>query len=403
MKCRVAVVYHFFAHYREAIICELARDPRHEWTFCGDTKDFGSDIEPAKFPPDVRFVRLKVYRLIRNIIWQSGIIRIAASRDYDTLVLLGVPKYLSMWVAAAIGRLTGKRVLFWTHGWTYRPRGLFRYVRRAFYKLGHGLMTYGHWAKQLGLEEGFLPEQIHVIGNSLDLARQREALSRIGADRPLQIRRDLFADEFTPVVACTSRLTAVRRLDLLFQALKVLRQRGKPCHVILIGDGPERSALERLASELGLKVSFVGACYDEERIGELLLASNVTVAPGKVGLTAMHSMAFGIPVVSHGNPENQMPEYEAIIPGKTGSLFTDGDVQDLAAAIEPWIDSQWVSESTRIHCQELIDRLWSPWFQREAICRAVEGKPADDIFFLREHISQFASRQHDSKVKPDHH
>ena len=383
MKRRVAVIYHFFAHYRQGIITELVQDPRHEWTFYGDTHDFSSNIKPYVFPPNINYVRLKVVRLIRNVIWQWGIVRIAASRDHDTLILLGVSKHLSMWVAAIVGRLTGKRVLFWTHGWTYRPKGPLRYVRRAFYMLAHSIMTYGHWAKQIGLEEGFKPKQLHVIGNCLDLRAQNQALLSINSERKSQIRIELFGEDKVPSIACTSRLIEVRRLDLLFHAVCILRQNGKNCNIILVGDGPERAKLEALAKRLGIKVAFIGAFYDEKRIGEFLLASNLTVAPGMVGLTAMHSMAFGIPVVSHGNAEKQMPEFEAIIPGKTGSLFREGDLESLAEAIGPWVEHQWCTPETRSHCRDIIDRFWSPWFQLEAICRAVEGQDADDLFFMR--------------------
>lgn len=383
MATTVAVVYHFFPHYREAIVRELAHEGTCKWTFYGDTHDFDrqSDIKPMKFPQDVRFKHLKVTRIWRSLMWQHGVVRLAASRDCDVLILLGDAKYPSMWAAAIAARLTGKRVLFWTHGWTYRPHGLMRYVRRYFYRIAHGIMTYGRWAKQIAIEEGFEPSQVYVIGNSLDLTQQRKALQQLPAGRPAAVREELFADSNTPIVTCISRLTAVRRLDLLLRAVAKLNSEGTSANVMLIGDGPERPKLEALAQELGVRVAFVGACYDELRICELMRASNVTVAPGKVGLTAMHSMAYGIPVVTHGDHENQMPEFEAVIPGKTGSLFQLGDIDSLAAAISPWLRLPYADTNTSEQCQLIIERFWSATFQREAIMRAVNGDPANDLLF----------------------
>lgn len=385
MATTVAVVYHFFPHYREAIVRELAYEGTCEWNFYGDTHDFDrqSDIKPMKFPQDVSFKHLKVTRIWRSLMWQHGVVRLAASRDCDVLILLGDAKYPSMWAAAIAARLTGKRVLFWTHGWTYRPHGLMRYVRRYFYRIAHGIMTYGRWAKQIALEEGFEPSQVYVIGNSLDLTQQRKALQQLPAGRPAAVREELFADSNTPIVTCISRLTAVRRLDLLLRAVAKLSSEGTFANVMLIGDGPERPKLEALAQELGVRVAFVGSCYDEGRICELMKASNVTVAPGKVGLTAMHSMAYGVPVVTHGDHENQMPEFEAVIPGKTGSLFQLGDIDSLAAAISPWLRSPYADPATSEQCQLIIERFWSAPFQREAIMRAVNGDPANDLFFLK--------------------
>jgi glycosyltransferase involved in cell wall biosynthesis len=170
---------------------------------------------------------------------------------------------------------------------------------------------------------------------------------------------------------------------MLLDAVAKLRERGRPVNVAIIGDGPERAALQAHAERLGLKVAFLGACYDEARIGEVLLASNACVAPGQVGLTAMHALAFGVPVVSHGDPSKQMPEFESIVPGSTGSLFQEGNLESLATAIEPWIRTSVIEPATRDACRTMIDRFWNPAFQTEVILRAVDGEPADDLFWLR--------------------
>ena len=44
---------------------------------------------------------------------------------------------------------------------------------------------------------------------------------------------------------------------------------------------------------------------------------DITVSPDKVGLTAIHSMAYGRPVITHDNMDRQGPEVEAVIPGRT--------------------------------------------------------------------------------------
>ena len=149
---RVAVVYHFFAHYRRAVVESLARDDTHEWHFIGDVRDFDSDIKPAELGEHVRFHRAPCHRVWKSIMWQSGLLRLALSPRWGAIVFLGSPKYLSTWVAAALARLTGKRVLFWTHGWTKTPGGLSSLVRNAFYSLANDLLLYGRWAKTIAID-----------------------------------------------------------------------------------------------------------------------------------------------------------------------------------------------------------------------------------------------------------
>lgn len=383
-KPRVAVIYHFFAHYRSAVIEALSRDDRCQWTFLGDDHDIeGGGIKAAEFGPGIRFRRIRSRVLRPNVLWQSGVLGAAVSGDYDVLVLLGNPKHLAMWPAALLGRITGKRVLFWTHGWTYRPHGPLRHVRRWFYRLGHGILTYGRWAKAIGIEEGFAPARIHVIGNSLDFEAQSRAYATLSPTRRDEVRMQLFGESSNPVVAWTGRLTKLKRLDLIFDALELLAARGIRANVVMIGDGPERAALERRAGELGIKVHFEGACYDEGRIAELIYCANVTASPGHVGLTSLHSLAFGTPVVTHDDPAHQAPEFEAIVPGVTGDLYPFGSVERLAAALEPWLRSPSVDDAIRSRCRTMVERFWSPAFQREALVRAVRGEDADDLFFIR--------------------
>lgn len=53
------------------------------------------------------------------------------------------------------------------------------------------------------------------------------------------------------------------------------------------------------------------------------------VCPAAVGLTAIHALSYGCPVISNDNVETQMPEFESIVEGETGSLFKENDIEDL--------------------------------------------------------------------------
>lgn len=381
---RVAIVYHFFAHYRAAVMVELARRGQCSWTLVGDTQDFESDIKAWSPPTDVPFRVARCRRIRRGIMWQSGVVRLALGGEFDALVMLGNSQWIATWLAAIIARLRGKRVYFWTHGWIRRPAGLKGAFRNAFYRLANGLLLYGHLAKQYGIEAGFSPDRLHVIYNSLDYEAQKAARATVGDSDERDLRRELFGRDDVAVAICSTRLIAIRRLDLLIEAVAKLRAGGSSVVLLLVGDGPERANLEKLAAERNVPVHFAGACYDEAKLARYTMASNVTVAPGKVGLTAMQSLAFGTPVITHDDADDQMPEWEAIIPGKNGDLFRRNDVDALAEAMRPWVRRPGVDAATRAECHRATDRFYNPANQRRAIERAVLGKGADDLFWMRE-------------------
>lgn len=381
-----AVIYHFFAHYRAAVTECLARSASVRYAFYGDDHDYEGSIQPAELRPPVDFRLRRCIPLYRHIMWQRGLLGVALGREHDVLIFLANPYWPATWVTAALGRLRGKRILFWVHGLPADRRGRRARILRYFYRLAHGYLLYGHMAKQHGMACGISPERQHVVFNSLDVAAQRRAARDLPPDTVERVRTRLFGDAKRPMVICTTRLIAIRRLDLLIEALRILRADGIDCTLALVGDGPERGALERQAKEAGVPTAFTGALYDEVEIAPIMAAANVLVAPGKVGLAAMHSLGYGVPVVTHDDPADQMPEWEAIIPGVTGDLFRHGDVNDLARAIRPWLLLSERPDHVRKACLEMIDRFYNPWFQRAAIDRAVRGAPADDLFWLREGV-----------------
>ena len=59
----------------------------------------------------------------------------------------------------------------------------------------------------------------------------------------------------------------------------------------------------------------------------------------------------------------KMPEFEAIIPGKTGAFFKRGNIESLADAIERWFSEGRSREDTRSACYAEIDESWTPAFQ----------------------------------------
>lgn len=375
---RVAIVYHFFAHYREAVVGRLAQSSSAAFTFFGDDHDYESSIKAGSFGPGVDHRACPTRRLRGSWMWQPGLVRVAWSREFDQLILLGNPYWIATWIGAIVGRLTGKRVMFWSHGFLTPPSGLKGWMRRAFFSLAHVHLFYGRGAKRNAVAIGWDPGRIHVIGNSLDLDRQQAAREAVDGPAIEACRSALFAEPDRPTVICSCRLQPKKRLDLLVQAVARLAQAGTPANLVIIGDGPERKRLEDMARGAGVAAHFEGACYDESRIALLTMSSDLTVCPGFIGLTAIHSMAYGVPVITNRRSCDEAPEVESIIPGRTGELFEDGDLDDLVRVMGPWLRREVDRTAVRAACIDMVERHWSPDSQLRAIERAVMGLPAAD-------------------------
>src|SRR4051812_24496074 len=103
---RIAVVYHMFPHYRSAIMQAMDKSEHFDFTFIGDTKPF-QGIEAVDGQNVSRFHRTG-FRIFGPFFWQQGICALAANAQFDAIIFLGNPNFLSTWIAASVARLTQK-------------------------------------------------------------------------------------------------------------------------------------------------------------------------------------------------------------------------------------------------------------------------------------------------------
>lgn len=119
---------------------------------------------------------------------------------------------------------------------------------------------------------------------------------------------------------------------------------------------------------------FYGSCYDESVLSDLVFESDLCVSPGNVGLTVIHCFSYGTPVITHGNFAYQMPEAEAIIPGKNGDYFEMDSIEDLGKKIHKWFDSNNTKNRNEIrkNCYKVIDEKYNPYYQSRLIDKVLK-------------------------------
>jgi glycosyltransferase involved in cell wall biosynthesis len=167
---------------------------------------------------------------------------------------------------------------------------------------------------------------MHVVGNSLDYEVQKAA--REDFEASISGRRP----RIQPIVEGAYFLAVARLVRSVEMSLAIEAMAKMPPGVtlVIVGAGPERESLEAQAVALNVPVRFLGPIYDEAALASLFSRACAVVSPGKVGLLALHALAYGAPVITHGDLDHQMPEVEAITPGITGAFYRRGDAADLA-------------------------------------------------------------------------
>ena len=117
---------------------------------------------------------------------------------------------------------------------------------------------------------------------------------------------------------------------------------------------------------------------DDQIIGEFFYNASVCVSPGNVGLTAIHALSFGCPVITHNQFPYQNPEFEAIKPGITGDFFEKDNLLSMTEYIKKWTSqTQEEREQTRTAAFNEIDSKWNIHYQIEVIKEVISNKPKD--------------------------
>lgn len=362
---RVCVIYNFAAHYRAPVFVEIDQSFDCDWYF-GKSNDDIKKMDYSLLKGHV--TELDNKRLLGGN-WQKGVLRLLRRKEYETYLVFAQTKDFSTWILGLTARLfhPKKKVFFWSHGLYGKETSMERIIKKALFKLPNcGTFLYGNFARNLMIKEGLDPNKLFVIHNSLAYDEQV-------AIRQQLIVKPIYQEHFNnnyPNLFFVGRLTSVKKLDMILKAMKQLDNKGQHYNLTFVGDGEKRKELESLTGELKLKnrVWFYGPCYDEQVLGELIYNADLCVSPGNVGLTAMHTMVFGTPVLTHDDFAHQMPEFEAIQEGKTGAFFRYGDIDDLANKISIWFAEMGNRrEEIREACMKEIDDNWTPQYQIDVL------------------------------------
>ena len=161
--------------------------------------------------------------------------------------------------------------------------------------------------------------EIDVIPNFIDFDRFNK--------KPREHFKQMIAPNGEKIIIHTSNFRKVKRIeDVIAIFAQIIKE--IPAKLLLIGDGPERSHIEKVSREFNTCdwVTFLGK---QEAIEEILSIGDLFILPSEsesFGLAALEAMACEVPVISSN--AGGIPEVN--IHGVTGFLSNVGDVEDMA-------------------------------------------------------------------------
>lgn len=306
--------------------------------------------------------------------WQKGLSLEGLVRG-DIIVVCGdVHQLSSLWIAFW-AKLKGVKVVWWGHHKTATSKPFGVWIRLQVAKLLSDIyLCYTDTGRKWLIAHGFDSKAVFATGNTIDQRPIKKAISHWDATSINSWKASQGIKDKN-IVLCCSVLREKIRLDLAIQALADEALRSRNVILAIIGDGPEKKKYEKLAKDIGVEgcIIWVGATRDQEVMAPWFLSSRLFLYPGSIGLSILHAFSYGLPVVTHGNANHQMPEFETMEDGRTGALFNEGDVDDMIEKISSLLDSPAKLSEMSVHVKQLAYERYSMENMVNNYCNAVEA------------------------------
>ena len=261
--------------------------------------------------------------------------RMAEVAEYCALDLLhvhyAIPHSVSALLARQILASKGRRLPFVTtlHGTDITLVGLDRSylpITRYAIQESDGVTSISDYLKTKTVEDFGVTRGIEVVENFVNC----DTYTPITDEATRAAARLRLAAPDEAILMHLSNFRPVKRVvDVVRIFAQVVRE--VPAQLVLVGDGPDRSAAEWLAHDLGIhgKVHFMGKL---ERVNELLPLADLLLMPSELesfGLAALEAMACKVPSIA--TRVGGVPEM--IDDGVTGLLYAVGDIEGMASGV----------------------------------------------------------------------
>lgn len=304
--------------------------------------------------------------------FSSGI-RSIFDKSYTHYILTGDIYYLVNWLILVYAKIFKKKIYFWTHG---QNRMITKKIGKcffgSFFAHADGIFMYNYANCKYMESFGCSKERLHVIHNSLDSHLQTQIFYKL---KESNIYKSHFNNNNKTVIFI-GRVLEARRLDLLIRALALLKNEGININCAIIGPVIEGDKLHQVIDEEGLTedIWFYGPCYDENINAELIYNASACVSPSYIGLTAIHALSYGTPVIANDNAKSNGPEVESIEHHENGSFFKENNIQSLAEEIKYWTSMTMIErEKVRQKARQIIKDSWSVDYQIDLLKRVLNS------------------------------
>jgi len=235
----------------------------------------------------------------------------------DVVIASYDPRFLTNLVGYYAARKLGIKWIWWGHG--IRPRDRYHFIYKKMAKMADAVILYSGPAADKMAQIGIPREKLFVAWNAIDTAEIEQCRRAVPFERRFR-------------VLYIGRLIPEKKVDLLIRGFAAAMSRlPDETKLTIIGNGIEEGKLKSLVSYLRIEsnVELPGQLTSQDQLAPYFNSSYVSVSPGYMGLSGIHSLAYGVPILV-ANKEPHSPEIAILEEDKNGCYFAANSANDLA-------------------------------------------------------------------------
>lgn len=342
-------------HYRVPVYERLASDEYHVSVYYGKERCTVPSVRKCQYFK-LRSLELGFSFGFKNYempFYPQAVIYILAKRPH-VVIMEGATNLINNIFLFAASKLASSKIIWWDAG--RRKGSTPNILRRLADPLINFLMrhtdaclAYSSLAKDYMINVGVPDNKVTVAYNTIDTDLLDK---KIPANR--DIAGQLFGSlhlTYGKVLIYVGGLEKRKRVEDLISAFELLFQNDQSLTLLVIGDGPHKTELEKLAEQKHLsRILFLGKKIED--VGAYLMMSTVFVLPNEGGLGIVEAMAHSVPVVVTSADGTEL---DLVEDGVNGFLVQEGNIEHLASAISEIIYDRKKQERFAIAARNKIN------------------------------------------------
>jgi len=331
---RVTILQQILPVYRVPFFEALAQTGQMELHLFYDDEFMGHQSHGDGSLVFTRVGKAPIKKLISRFYWQNHPQILGGLKAGDILVVSGSPWFLSNYYLIWKARRKGIGVVWWGQGFSTTTTRTRLILKRILMKMAHTWILYTSEETARFKQFGFDPHRLFAAENTMDTQAIRDVANQWDSGRLAQFKEREGISNRSCLLFC-SRLIPKTKLHLLMDILPDLIKQHPSTLLLIIGDGPLKQELQKRAEEDGTQdaIRFLGAIHAEDQLAPWFLSSEAFVYPGAVGLSILHGLSYGLPMVLHGTRSEHGPEFAAFQDGVNGFSFKEDQAPDFLEKI----------------------------------------------------------------------